>query len=91
MNYGRMDRLNITKNAIIKAKKEMNIVWKIFYYIWSYKLFVWNASDEADIQFRLLHPIWFLFISWVLIYWILNEWLLDKEMWQEMWKHITII
>jgi len=73
------------------SKKNINILWKIMYYLWVLKFEkdkTFNISDEPKI--RLLHPLWLIVIIFFAILMGLSEWFFNKSFINELKNNIII-
>lgn len=73
-------------------KENLNYFWKFMYYTWVLKFYSYQHKKlNVKINtawFRILHPIWFIFLIFFIIVWIFMNWLLETF---EDWKKIFIL
>lgn len=84
------DRLH-QEEVLNTTKKEMTLMWKIFYSLWVFKIKTYKHCCNADPQFRLIHPLWLLTFIVLFLIWIATEWILNRQMYRELKDNFIFI
>lgn len=55
----------------------LSTFWKIAYFIWVLKIV--EEKSYTEIKVRILHPLWFIYIFYLLLIFWITKWFLNKE------------